>query len=208
MSGGVGKSLVFFRPDDLESKYSQMPTAYLSVGSNQGDRARHLQAAVDRLHEQGKVRVTATSPVYETEAHTLTPGESQPAFLNAVIAVEVEASPEGLLQEVQAVERAEGRDRTEEQRWGPRPLDIDLLVVGTVTRRTDRLTLPHPRLAERRFVLRPWADLAPNLVVPLPFDRSVRALLDACPDASALARAPASLVVPPRTDPGSRRSDS
>jgi 2-amino-4-hydroxy-6-hydroxymethyldihydropteridine diphosphokinase len=172
-----------------------MRTAYLGLGSNQGDRQAHLQAAVDGGGAASGLRVTDVSPVYETEAHTWTSGETQPAFLNAVVALEVDCSPERLLQIAQTLERAEGRTRTSE-RWAPRPLDVDLLSVGTVTCDTDRLTLPHPRLAERRFVLRPWADIAPCAQVPAPFSASVQALLDACTDAAALERAGGALTSP------------
>ena len=170
-----------------------MPTAYLGLGSNEGGRLRHLRAAVERLHERDGLRVGAASPVYETEAHTRSPDEEQPPFLNAVLCVAIERSPEALLQTAHAVERAEGRERATEREWPPRPLDIDLLAVDTVTCRTDTLTLPHPRLAERRFVLRPWADLAPNFVVPAPFDQTVQSLLDQCPDDAPVRRADAQL---------------
>jgi 2-amino-4-hydroxy-6-hydroxymethyldihydropteridine diphosphokinase len=174
---------------------SVMRTAYLGLGSNQGDRPVHLQAAVDGLAAASGLRVTDVSPVYETEAHTWTSGETQPAFLNAVVALEVGCSPERLLETAQTLERAEGRTRTSEQ-WAPRPLDVDLLTVGAVTCDTDRLTLPHPRLAERRFVLRPWADIAPDARVPAPFSASVRDLLDTCTDDAALQRAAATLTLP------------
>jgi 2-amino-4-hydroxy-6-hydroxymethyldihydropteridine diphosphokinase len=172
-----------------------MRTAYLGLGSNQGDRPAHLQAAVEGLAAASELRVTAVSPVYETEAHTWRPDETQPAFLNAVVAVAVDCTPERLLDSAQTLERAEGRTRSSE-RWAPRPLDVDLLSVGTVTCDTDRLTLPHPRLAERRFVLRPWADIAPDLQVPAPFSAPVRVLLEACTDDSALRKAAATLTPP------------
>jgi len=172
-----------------------MATAYLGLGSNQGDRLQHLQRGVERLQRYEQLRVAAASPVYETEAHTMAPDEQQPAFYNAVIGVETGRTPDALLRAAQAVEAAEGRVRDGDP-WQPRPLDVDLLVVGEKTRTTDRLTLPHPRLAERRFVLRPWADLAPNLRVPPPFDATVRTLLDACRDGAALRRTGERLRVP------------
>jgi len=172
-----------------------MPTASLGLGSNQGDRLGHLQAAVERLHRYDLLRVVAASPVYETEAHTASPDEEQPSFLNAVLCVAVECSPESLLRIAHEVEQAEGRVReVDQQKWRPRPLDIDLLAVDGVTRQTDALTLPHPRLAERRFVLRPWADLAPNFVVPPPFDQSVQSLLNQCPDTTHIRRIEHTLV--------------
>ncbi len=179
-----------------------MSLAYLGLGSNEGDRLRHLQAAVGRLHGHDALRVVATSPVYETEAHTRSPEEEQPPFLNAVLRVAVDWEPEALLHVAQAVERAEGRERSSDRTWAPRPLDIDLLAVDALTRQTDTLTLPHPRLGERRFVLRPWADLAPNFVVPPPFDQSVQSLLDQCPDTAPVCRIDCELDHPPAASPG------
>lgn len=165
-----------------------MPLAYLGLGSNKGNRWCHLRAAVNRLHDRDGLRVTAASPVYETEAHTVSADEEQPPFLNAVLRAVVGGGPEALLTAAHEVERAEGREQSTDRTWVPRPLDIDLLSVGTETRRTETLILPHPRLAERRFVLRPWADLAPNFVVPPPFDQTVQSLLDQCTDASDIHR--------------------
>jgi 2-amino-4-hydroxy-6-hydroxymethyldihydropteridine diphosphokinase len=164
-----------------------MRTAFLGLGSNLGDRWSHLRAALTGLDASAPVQVRACSPVYETEPHTTDPDEEQPAFLNAVVEAEVGCASERLLRIAQRIEREEGR-AADRSRWAPRPLDIDLLVVGDRTCRTDDLTLPHPRLAERRFVLRPWADLAPNFAVPLPFDATVRELLEACPDTATIRR--------------------
>ena len=175
-------------------------TGYLALGSNQGNRLEHLQAAVTGLDRDTRVSVQAVSSVYETEAHTDDPDEEQPAFLNAVVEVEVGCSPIDLLELAQSLEWEEGRDRSRNERWAPRPLDVDLLVVGGITCHGERLTLPHPRLADRAFVLRPWTDLAPNLHVPPPFDASVRALLDACPDTHAIRRTVHDLTVPSRDD--------
>ncbi len=172
-----------------------MSTAYLGLGSNVGDRRAHLQGAVEGLQRRGDIRVSAVSPVYETEAHTWDPGETQPSFLNAVVEIEENSSPERLLRIAQALEREAGREPADEP-WPPRPLDVDLLAVAHATRQSDALTLPHPRLADRRFVLRPWADLAPAFVVPPPFDASVEELLRACPDTAALRRTEIRLSVP------------
>ena len=176
-----------------------MPVAYLGLGSNVGARRDHLQAAVDGCARAEDVQVRAVSPVYETEAHTLDPDEQQRPFLNAVLAVSADCSPLRLLDVAKMLEREEGR-RQEPRRWAPRPLDVDLLAVGQATCRTDTLTLPHPRLAERRFVLRPWADLAPNFVVPPPFDAAVCRLLARCSDPAALRQTAQTLVV--ETDDG------
>lgn len=160
-----------------------MPSAYLGLGSNQGDRCSHLRAAVQHIRERAPTRVRAASPVYEAEAHTQSPDEEQPPFLNAVLHALVECDPATLLHVAHEIERAEGRVRSSTRTWEPRPLDIDLLAVDSLTCRTDALTLPHPRLGERRFVLQPWADLTPNFVVPPPFNEPVQSLLDQCPDA-------------------------
>jgi 2-amino-4-hydroxy-6-hydroxymethyldihydropteridine diphosphokinase len=167
--------------------------AYLALGSNQGDRRRHLSCAVRGLREAG-LTVSGVSPVYRTEAHTLDPEETQPDYLNAVVEVRTDRSPEALLDLAKSLEMAAGRD-LQAPRWSPRPLDVDLLTVGQQQRAGDDLTLPHPRLAERRFVLQPWADLAPNLVVPMPFEDTVMHLLRRCTDDAALA--PAGVLPPP-----------
>ncbi len=128
--------------------------AALALGSNMGDRLRHLQAAVDLLAP------IAASPVYETAP---VGGPEQGPYLNAVVLVAA-ADPRRLLRQAQAVESARQRERNE--RWGPRTLDVDLLDVGGKQLHTPELTLPHPRAAERRFVLAPWFDVAPEAVVP------------------------------------------
>lgn len=128
--------------------------AALALGSNLGDRLGHLQAAVDLLLP------LAVSPVYETAP---VGGPEQGPYLNAVVLVAA-APPLRLLRQAQAVEAARGRERGE--RWGPRTLDVDLLDVGGIRMRTPELTLPHPRAAERAFVLAPWLDVAAEAVVP------------------------------------------
>lgn len=155
--------------------------AFLSLGSNQGDRRDHLRTAVSELNGREHVEVIECAPVYETEAHTPNSNSPHPPFLNTVIQIETAHPPEELLRIAHEIERAEGRLR-DDQRWAPRPLDIDLLAYGAEVRRKGSLKIPHPRLAGRRFVLRPWADIAPNFVVPPPFEQSVRALLRQCTD--------------------------
>lgn len=176
-----------------------MKTAYLGLGSNRGDRREHLREALYGLESMNDIRVEAVSPIYNTEAHTLDPDEEQRSFLNAVAEVCVMCSPEELLRRAHQVEAEEGRVRDGREKWSPRPLDVDLLVVGSVTCRTDTLTLPHPRLAERNFVLRPWADLAPTYRVPPPFDASVQSLLKQCPDTSSIRKSECSLSLPVRS---------
>ncbi len=179
------------------TQHGDVATAFIGLGANVGRRLAHLRFAVRRLDAHPAIRVAGTSPVYETEAHTLDPAETQPPYLNAVVRVETELPPEALLDACLQIERAAGREREAARRWAPRPLDLDLLVYEGCTRETPRLTLPHPRLAARRFVLRPWADLAPNLYVPSPFDATVQELLARCPDAAPVRRTPHELAPPP-----------
>ena len=172
-------------------------TAFIGLGANKGRRLPQLRAAVCRLDAHSAVRVVATSPVYETEAHTLDPNERQPAYLNAVVQVETTLAPETLLDVCQQIERAAGRNRSSTvRRWAPRFLDLDMLTYDGVTLDTPVLMLPHPRLAGRRFVLQPWADLAPNLRVPAPFDATVAELLAHCSDTAPVRRTEHTLVPP------------
>jgi 2-amino-4-hydroxy-6-hydroxymethyldihydropteridine diphosphokinase len=134
--------------------------AYLGLGANLGDRLAGLQRAVDLLSAKG-VRVVASSRVWETEP---VGGPDQPDYLNAVVRVETELEPMQLLAACQRVERALGRVR--EVRWGPRTIDIDVLLFGDVTIEDPTLTLPHPRMLERAFVLLPLLELDPDPVLP------------------------------------------
>ncbi len=168
--------------------------AYIALGANLGDRIGALRAAVDGLGAHPEIEVMRASPVYETEAHTLTADEGQPPYLNAVVEVSTTLSPEALLAYGHDLERAAGRQRR--QRWMPRTLDIDLLVYGQQRHEAPGLVLPHPHLGQRRFVLQPWADLAPNLYVPLPFDASVAELLHRCPDTDVPTRTAPQLLEP------------
>ena len=135
---------------------------YLGLGSNVGDRRSHLQAAVDELPRHG-VRVLASSSVYETEPV----GEilDQPDFLNAVLRVRTALEPEALLDACKAVERELGR-APGGVRHGPRPIDVDVLLLGAETYRSARLALPHEQVTSRRFVLVPLLELAPDLELP------------------------------------------
>jgi len=140
--------------------------AYVGLGSNLGDRRAMIAGAIDRL------RPRRVSPIVETEPWGVT---DQPRFLNAVAEIETELPPGALLDRLLDLERDLGRVRTE--RWGPRTIDLDLLLYGDRQVATPSLTLPHPRLHERRFVLEGLAELCPDLRVP-GLDRTVRDLLD------------------------------
>jgi 2-amino-4-hydroxy-6-hydroxymethyldihydropteridine diphosphokinase len=138
-----------------------MPIAYIALGSNLGDRAKTLADAKERLNRLG--RVEACSSLYETEPVGF---HEQPAFLNAVLALETELEPLFLLHALLAIERELGRDRRHSVPNGPRTLDLDLLLMGDTVVTTEELTLPHPALARRRFVLAPLAEIAPHLRHP------------------------------------------
>jgi 2-amino-4-hydroxy-6-hydroxymethyldihydropteridine diphosphokinase len=148
-----------------------MTRAYVGLGANVGNRRENLDRAVELLAAEQGVRVLAVSSVRETDPVGY---EDQPRFLNAVCAVETELGPRELLERLLAIERALGRERTG-PRFGPRTIDLDLLLYGNETLDEPGLTVPHPRLAERLFVLEPLHELAPDLV--LPDDRAVRDLL-------------------------------
>jgi 2-amino-4-hydroxy-6-hydroxymethyldihydropteridine diphosphokinase len=137
-------------------------TGYLGLGSNVGDSAGHLRAAIELLSADG-IEVDAVSSAYVTEPV----GEilDQPDFLNAAIRIRTELEPEALLDACKAAEAERGR-RFDGPRHGPRPLDVDLLLLGDLELRTDRLTLPHPEVRSRRFVLAPLLELDPELTLP------------------------------------------
>jgi 2-amino-4-hydroxy-6-hydroxymethyldihydropteridine diphosphokinase len=135
---------------------------YFGLGSNVGDRRANLQAAVDALRARG-VEVLGSSSVYETEPVGLV--LDQPEFLNACVRVRTALEPEPLLDACKAVERQLGRVAGG-VRHGPRPIDVDLLLLGDETYRSARLSLPHEQVTSRRFVLVPLLELAPDLVVP------------------------------------------
>jgi 2-amino-4-hydroxy-6-hydroxymethyldihydropteridine diphosphokinase len=133
---------------------------YLGLGSNVGDRESILRAALSALETAG-VRVLRRSSVYETEPVGL---RDQPWFLNVVAEVQTACAPEPLLDLIQRIEASMGRTRT--VRRGPRTLDIDILLYGDRAVTTTRLTVPHPELVSRRFVLEPLAELRPDLILP------------------------------------------
>jgi 2-amino-4-hydroxy-6-hydroxymethyldihydropteridine diphosphokinase len=148
-----------------------LKTVYLSLGSNIGDRANHLRQAIGQLNAAG-IKVVRVSPAYETEPVDYT---GQRWFLNLVMEAETELFPRPLLARIARIERALGRIRAAPK--GPRTIDIDILLYGQARMRTTELEIPHPRMAERRFVLAPLADLAPDLRHPVS-GRTIRELLE------------------------------
>lgn len=149
---------------------------YLMSGSNQGNRAALLQSAIDALESYIPVEDLQCSAVFETAAWGL---EEQPAFLNQAISFISDVCPRDLLTEVRRIESELGRQRIEV--WGPRTLDLDILFFGNQIIEYPDLTIPHPRIQERRFVLAPMADLAPEFRHPV-FGKTMSDLLNECPD--------------------------
>jgi len=139
-----------------------MPRAYVGLGANLGDREGSIHAAVERLRARPDMTVVAVSHLRETEPVGIV---DQPRFINAAVALDTNLGARELLDVLLAIERELGRTRTG-PRYGPRTIDLDLLLYGDEIVDEPGLTVPHPRLHERRFALEPLADLAPGLVVP------------------------------------------
>ena len=137
-------------------------TAYVGIGSNLGEPLEQVRRARDALAELPKTRLVEISPLYRNPA--VGPGE-QPDYVNAVAAIETRLEPHELLDALLVIEANQGRIRGA-VRWQPRTVDLDLLVYGDRTIRDQRLTVPHPHIHERAFVLKPLLDLAPDLDVP------------------------------------------
>ena len=147
--------------------------AYLSLGSNIGNRESYLGDAIARLRALG--RVAAVSSLYETEPVEFT---DQPWFLNCVVLLETNATPAELLANLLAIEQEMGRVRT--QKKGPRTIDIDILLFGETVLDTPELTVPHPAMHQRRFVLEPLAEIAPEAWHP-GLKKTIRTLLEELP---------------------------
>ncbi len=147
--------------------------AYVALGSNLGDREKNLRDALNMIGSEPGLRVTAISSFLDNPA-VGGPADS-PAFLNAVAELDSGYPPHHLLCQLLEIERAMGRVRGE--KWGPRIIDLDLLLFSEAIISIADMTIPHPRLHERRFVLEPLAEIAPDLIVP-GLDRTVRQLLE------------------------------
>jgi 2-amino-4-hydroxy-6-hydroxymethyldihydropteridine diphosphokinase len=173
-----------------------MTRVFLSVGSNLGDRLAHVRAALERICRIPRVEFLAASPLYWTEPWERPPGQTgdeESWFYNCVVAVDTSLRPLELLDELQAIEAVGGRTRAagspEDQRYEARPLDIDILLYGErIVSAPERLQVPHLLMHERAFVLRPLADLAPELEHPVLY-RTIADLLAGLEDEHTVRRA-------------------
>jgi 2-amino-4-hydroxy-6-hydroxymethyldihydropteridine diphosphokinase len=165
-----------------------MTAVVLALGSNLGERQDILQGAVDAIAGLPGVRVTAVSPVYETAP---VGGPAQPDYLNAVVLADAALPARELLDRLHEIEAA--FDRVRVVRWGPRTLDVDVIMFGRERSDDPELTLPHPRAHERAFVLAPWHQVDPDAVLP---ERGPVAELLAKADDAGLRRSSLSLVIP------------
>jgi 2-amino-4-hydroxy-6-hydroxymethyldihydropteridine diphosphokinase len=154
---------------------------YLSLGSNIYDREHNIEDALDRIIENIGV-VTKSSSYYETEPWGF---QSDESFLNIAVEVETDLSPDDLMETITKIENRMGRIRDEKVRYTSRIIDIDILLYGDMVINDANLTIPHPRMHERNFVLEPLDEIAPGVVHPV-FEKPVSELLDTCSDTGAI----------------------
>lgn len=136
--------------------------AFIGIGSNLGDRKANYLEAIDRIVTIPKTRILKQSSVYESEPH----GNAKTWFVNAVVEIETESSADDLLKKLKAIETAMGRKRVKGKRWGSRIIDLDILFFNNEVIQKRTLKIPHPEVPNRRFVLAPMSELAPQLIHP------------------------------------------
>ena len=164
----------------IQTTTAQKVTAYIGLGSNLDRPLTHIKQAAEALNRIPHTRLLTLSPLYQSKA--VGPGE-QPDYINAAAALETSLSPLTLLHQLQTIENLQGRKRGP-VRWVARTLDLDLLLFDNITLETEELTIPHPRMTERNFVLFPLRDLAAqlSLSLALPDGRSIAELAQSCSD--------------------------
>jgi len=145
----------------VERSEELLATAYLSLGSNLGDRGANIRAALQRLAAQSGIQIVAVSSMYLTEPTDFT---DQPDFVNAVVQIETTLSPQEVLEVAKGIERQMGRLET--RKWGPRIIDVDILLFDDLIVDMPDLKIPHPRMMRRAFVIIPLAEIAPQLMLP------------------------------------------
>ncbi|MDO8282149.1 MAG: 2-amino-4-hydroxy-6-hydroxymethyldihydropteridine diphosphokinase [Thermodesulfovibrionia bacterium] len=154
-----------------------MPKAYIGIGSNLGNREENCMKAVSLLRDNG-IKVTKLSSMIETEPWGL---EGQPKFINMAVEAETALSPQELLKLLKEIESEIGREPAE--RWGPRIIDLDILLYDALVLKTPELEIPHPHIAEREFVLKPLSEIAPEKIHPV-LKKSISELLSQYPRSS------------------------
>jgi 2-amino-4-hydroxy-6-hydroxymethyldihydropteridine diphosphokinase len=154
---------VVHQVDAADTTLHDPQQAVIALGSNVGNRLERLQSAIDALADTPGLEVKAVSPVYETEPWGVEPG-TQSSYFNAGVLVRTTLPPGSLLERGHAIEEA--LERVREERWGPRTIDVDIVAYQGVVSDDPRLTLPHPRVHERAFVLVPWYDVDPGAELP------------------------------------------
>ena len=159
-----------------------MAVVYVGLGSNLGDRREHIRQAIDLLGKEKGIRVVMLSSMYETEPVGF---EDQQWFANAVVRLETQLSPVALLRVLKTIEKTIGRMPT--FRWGPREIDLDLLLYDQICMKSPELTIPHPRMHERAFVLIPLAEIAGDLFHPTT-GKTIRMLLSGLQNQKAVRR--------------------
>jgi 2-amino-4-hydroxy-6-hydroxymethyldihydropteridine diphosphokinase len=150
---------------------------FIGLGSNLGDRRANILEALDRVRKLPESRITKESSLYESEPH----GDAKTWFVNGVIEIETTLTPENLLKKLKAIESAMGRKRVKGKRWGSRIIDLDILFYGSLVVRKRTLKIPHPEMANRRFVLLPLSELGPQVIHPV-LQASVSELLASVKD--------------------------